>query len=208
MTIMYSGRPPYPNFRILDSAVKNGTRATPSLFLNLADNQTWLATQDVPAGNFYTNTAGGYNRTANKIQFTVRIPPFCKWVEFWLWVVYNFDENTTKQPYIRINCTDTSSTRRHYGLTGGSDTPSGKGSGGNALAQQAFWVAFQGIDPGDLTDPQNHALAVQAVTTPDNAWTTANFEMYTVADTDAQSPIILSGYYRVLPATGPLVSIT
>jgi hypothetical protein len=205
---MYEGRAPYPNFRRMESSVKNGTSATPSLFLNIADNQTWLATQDAPAGNFYTNSSGAYNRSANKVQFTLRIPPFCKWVEFWVWAVYNFDENTTKQPYIRINCTDTGSVRKHYGATGGSDTPGGKGTGGNALTQQAYWIAFQGIDPGDLTNPQDYALALEAVTAPDNAWTTANFEMYTVADTDAQSPLIMSAYYRVLPATGPLVSIS
>jgi hypothetical protein len=208
MTIMYSGREPYPIFKTADGDAYNGTRANPSLFLNLADNQTWLATQDIPAGNFYTNTNGSYNRTANKFQFRVRMPPFTQWVEFWFWAVFNFEDVTQRQPYIRVACTDTGSVRRHYGGIGGSDTPAGKGTGGNALSQEAFWISFQGTNVGDVANPEDYPLAVQGVTTPDNAWTTANFEVYTVADSDTYSPIILSAYHRVLPATGPLVSIS
>ena len=208
MPVMYSGREPYPIFKTADGNAYNGSLASPSLFLTLADNQTWLATQDVPAGNFYTNTNGSYNRSTNKIQFTLRMPPFTKWVEFWFWAVYNFDEVTQRQPYIRVACTDTSSVRRHYGSIGGSDTPAGKGTGGNALAQQAYWISFQGTNVGDLSNPEDYPSALEGVLAPDNAWTTANFEVYTVADSDAVSPIILSGYYRVLPATGPLVSIS
>ncbi len=208
MVTQYVGRQPLSTFLPQNpDDVYNGLKASGGTVLRAADNQTWLATQDIPAGNFYTNQRAAYNRTSEKIQFRTRLPPFCTHVEFWFWAIFNFDNATTNAPYIKVTCTDTGSVRKHYGVTGGSVDPLGKGTSGAGAVQQAQWIAFQGEDPGDLTNPDDFALAVEAVDSPDNAWTTANFEVSTVADSDAASPVILTGYYRVLPARQALASI-
>lgn len=208
MTVLYTGRFPRPNFAPMDpDAITNGTRASPSLFLGIADNQTWLATQDVPKANFYTNTDMDHNRTAQKVQFSLDLPPFTKWVEFYFWTVWNLDEGISTPPYIRVDCTDTSSTRKAFGGSGGSDTPAGKGSSGNGVAQQSRWVMFKGTNVGDLANPEDHPLAVEAMTTPDNLWNKRSFEFSTVASSDVQAPIVLTGFYRVVPAQGALKSL-
>lgn len=207
MATQYVGRAPLPYYLPQNpDDVYNGLKCSGSVVLRMADNQTWLATQDIPAGNFLTNQRAAATRTANKIQFKIRMPPFTTHVEFWFWTVFNFDNATTNAPYVKVYCTDTASTRKHYGATGGSDTPLGKGTGSAGISQQAHWIAFQGDDPGDLTTPDDFALAVEARTTADNAWGTANFEVSCVADSDAAAPIILSGYYRVVAPRQALAS--
>lgn len=207
MPALYAGRYPVPVFANKDpDEITNGTRAAPSLLMGIADNQTWLATQDTPRSNFYTNSDMDHNRSAQKIKFCIDMPPFSKWVEFWFWVVWNLDDGISTPPYIRIDCTETSSTRKAFAGSGGSDTPAGKGASGNGVAQQAKWMSFSGTEFGDLADPDDHALALVGMTTPDNLWNKRNFEVYTVASSDVQAPIILSGYYRVVPASGLLYS--
>lgn len=206
MAVQYTGNRAARHFARMGTRVFNGTRASPSLFRGLGDNQTWLATQDTPATNFYTNAALGANRTSQKVQFSVDLPPFTRWVEFYFWAVWNMDEGITQPPYIRVACTETGTVRKAFAGSGGSDTPAGKGSSGNGVAQQARWVAFIGTDVGDLVNPEDYPLAVDGIATPTNTWTTATFEVSTVATSDTAAPIILTGYYRVLPAQGALIS--
>lgn len=206
MAVQYTGRQAARHFARMGTRLYNGTRASPSLFRGLGDNQTWLATQDTPATNFYTNAGFNANRTSQKIQVSVDLPPFVRWVEFYFWCVWNMDETITQPPYIRVACTETGTVRKAFAGSGGSDTPAGKGTSGNTIAQQARWVSFVGTDVGVLPNPEDYPLAVDGISTPTNTWVTATFEVSAVAANDTQAPIILTGYYRVLPAQGALLS--
>lgn len=96
--------------------------------------------------------------------------------------------------YIEVK--NASYTRRNSNILGGSPSNSGKATWG--AIREAEWVTFQGITgAGGNDDP----TALQMLATPVNTWTdvvvqvscTSNVQLYT-------------GYYRVLPCTGPLSS--
>lgn len=190
-------------------SVINGSLALGSLFKGINNNQAWLATQDVPAGNFFTNPtarrahvdggdtwpASPTTQEGDKIVFNFRIPAYAQYVELWFWCVRDYSISSTNSPTIFVESIETGETRKCSLLAGGSQQ-TGK-LPVTPVAVEAQWVRFVGII-SDVVDPSetDTALKVRGDLTSDwrdvkvRAWSSDN------------SIRIYTGAYRVIPYKG------
>lgn len=216
MTFEYTGKKPPENFKEQHKLqIANGSKAVGSTFEKIGDNQTWLATQDVPACNFYTNPV--YDKTHiqgvdDPIVLKIEVPPYSSFIEVWCWVVRDFDNaDSAQNPWIEAHCPDSSETRRLNVLAGGT-SQTGK-SGTSVRADEAQWVAFRGINSGDLASEDNSGLAIRVRSDTDTdigTWKEFEVRISTspVNTTDAATCIIYTAYARAVSYKEPLPSNT
>jgi len=203
MAVEYNGENAHSYQNDEYSYVLNGALASSSIFRKIAMNQTWLAVQDSEAMNFFTSTAGQTPAMPTYLATRIRMPPFAQYVEFWFLCERNGASTGAPYSYIELNAVESFDQKTLNVIFGGSN-PTGKGAAWEG-SREARWVMFTGTVGGAGT--ANDPLALKTVNTAVNTWTDVNV---TVAVSD-HSGIggdvrIFTGFYRVIPATGPLPS--
>lgn len=185
------------------SYVLNGALASSTTFRKIAMNQTWLAVQDTEAMNFFTSTAGQSPTIPTYNAIRILMAPFSQYVEFWFLCERNGDDTGQPYVYIELNSAETGNIRRQSLVFGGSN-PTGKGVTWEG-SREARWIMFMGTVGG--AGGNDDALALKVINTPVNTWTEVNVT-FAVSDlTGIGGDIrIFTGFYRVLPVTGPLPS--
>lgn len=83
--------------------IQNGCQALSSIVYTLADNQQWLASEDVDVVNFHQGWGGTtkeWNNGSNTIR--VMIPPFCQYAGFHFYVARDMDTAGGQQPVLDL----------------------------------------------------------------------------------------------------------
>jgi hypothetical protein len=183
--------------------ILNGSLASSSIFRKIAMNQTWLAVHDAEAMNFFTSTAGQTPAIPVYSAVSIRMPPFAQYVEFWFLCERNADDAASPYAWIGLGAVESGDSKVANMVFGGSN-PAGKGAAWEG-SREARWVVFTGTTGG--TGGTEDPLAVKTVATPVNTWSEVNVTIGVSDTTGLGGDIrIFTGYYRVLPATGPLPS--
>jgi hypothetical protein len=175
--------------------VRNGTLASASLFSKIANNQTWLATQDVEGHNFLSDTYGISPRTSAGTELTIHVllAPFSQYVEFWFKAMRDGDD-AASLAYEYIEIAGNSEVRRTSAIPAGSNS-TGKTHWGSI--REARWVVFSGTR--DLATPDSgQALKLRAAPSP--SWEVVPVTIKVSSD----KVKLFTGAYRVMPAIGSL----
>jgi len=162
-----------PNFiEAFPTDIKNGCPAYGRIVRNIAENQHWLAMTDCPMEQFISTT------TANAtIEFTVRVPPFAQYAEFYFFASKSTDKGTTDD--IKVSAISSSLSTGNSGVDGTTSINVGS------------WVYFNGTYGFAADTPGTvQLLAAQAAT-----WTDAAITVVIGSSCE-----VYSGFYRIIPA--------
>lgn len=196
MTVAYFGKNTGTFFEDDPANIKNGGMATSSLFSKIANNQTWLAVQDVEACNFLTDTYG-LSPTSEELTVQVLLSPFSRYVDFWFLAMRDGDDLAANAfEFIEISCA--TDTQRTTAIPAGANS-TGKTHGGSV--REARWVVFGGT-LGDGT--ANSGLALKCRANPDPTWV----QVPVTIKVSSSKVKIFSGALHVQPPRGALTVST
>lgn len=192
MTVAYFGKNTGVFFEDDATMVRNGTVASAELFSRIANNQTWLAVQDVDAANFLSDTYG-LSPTSGEITLNVMLSPFSQYADFWFLAIRDSD-NLAANAYEYIEINGGGQTQRATTIPAGSNS-SGKTHWGSI--REARWVVFQGTQ-GDGTS--NAGLSLKLRANPDPTW----LKVAVTVQVSSTKVKLFSGAYQVQSPKGSL----
>lgn len=189
-----------PGFKPSDylTAVQNGSQALATTVYTIADNQQWLATEDLDLAHFHQSWATGeWNNSARTIRML--IPPFCQFAGFHFYVARNFDMASAASPVGNgLYVTSGVDQRAVHLVPFGEDiTASGKATFSNA---SYGWVHIDGIVQNPQTDDQS---ALKLVSSTSETWTSVE-----VSITMGTKVYCRAAAYHIIPnRTGYIVTV-